>query len=166
MPFTKSVLSIDEMWSCFNWREPAFVEGIGRKIKATVQHDVSPVIKVSVGAGPNKYLAKRGSKMRKPDGLFILERKSLPGVLDELKLRDLTRVGSKMKMRLHTSGIHTVAQLCRAKKHVLRGVWSGVLGDRLWHLLGGDEIPDLVSAQKTIGHSHVLPPDHRKPDDA
>jgi len=41
-----------------------------------------------------------------------------------------------------------------------------VLGDRLWHLLRGDEIPDLVSARKYIGHSHVLPPDCRHPDKA
>lgn len=40
------------------------------------------------------------------------------------------------------------------------------MGDRLWHLLRGDEIPDLVSARKTIGHSHVLPPDSRHPDRA
>ena len=30
----------------------------------------------------------------------------------------------------------------------------------------GDEIPDLVSARKSIGHSHVLPPDSREPDNA
>jgi DNA polymerase-4 len=49
---------------------------------------------------------------------------------------------------------------------MLRHVWGGVMGERLWHLLRGDEIPDLVSARKTIGHSHVLPPDCRHPDKA
>lgn len=164
----EAVLSIDEMWAWlpYNWRDPGFVQGIGRKIKATVARDISPVIKVSIGAAPNKYLAKMASKMRKPDGLFILEGHQLPDVLHENKLRDFTGVGSKMEMRLHASGIHTTAALCRAEKQVLRGVWAGVLGDRLWHLLRGDEIPDLVSAQKSIGHSHVLPPHLRKPDDA
>jgi len=41
-----------------------------------------------------------------------------------------------------------------------------VLGDRLWHLLRGDEIPDLPSARKSLGHSHVLAPDSRVPDKA
>ncbi|MEI6673847.1 MAG: hypothetical protein WCO57_01580 [Verrucomicrobiota bacterium] len=53
-----------------------------------------------------------------------------------------------------------------ASKPVLRGVWGGVLGERLWHLLRGDEIPDLVSARKSLGHSHVLPPDNRAPERA
>jgi DNA polymerase IV len=164
----EAVLSIDEMWAWlpYNWREPEFVRELGRKIKATVERDISPIIKVSIGAAPNKYLAKMASKMRKPNGLFVLEGKELPEVLFENKLRDFTGIGNQMEMRLHASGIHTAAALCRAEKQVLRGVWAGVLGDRLWHLLRGDEIPDLVSAQKSIGHSHVLPPDLRRPDDA
>jgi DNA polymerase-4 len=40
------------------------------------------------------------------------------------------------------------------------------MGERLWHLLRGDEIPDVVSARKSLGHSHVLPPECRHPDKA
>lgn len=99
----EAVLSIDEMWAWlpYNWREPEFVREIARKIKATVARDVSPVIKVSVGAAPNNYLAKMASKMRKPDGLFLIEGRDLPVILHELKLRDFT-------------GIHTTQDLCRA----------------------------------------------------
>jgi DNA polymerase IV len=164
----EAVLSIDEMWAWlpYNLREPATVEAIGRRIKETVARDVSPVIKVSVGAGPNRYLAKTASKMKKPDGLFIIEHGDLPEVLHPLKLRDLNGIARSMETRLHAQGIHTVAELCAASKPLLHRVWGGVLGDRLWHLLRGDEIPDLVSARKTIGHSHVLPPDCRHPDKA
>lgn len=164
----EAVLSIDEMWAWlpFNWRDPTFVEVIGRKIKATIAREVSQFVKVSIGAAPNKYLAKMASKMKKPDGLFIIEGKNLPEILHENKLRDFTGIGNQMEMRLHACGIHTTDALCRAEKHVLHRVWAGVLGDRLWHLLRGDEIPELVSAQKSIGHSHVLAPDNRKPDDA
>jgi DNA polymerase-4 len=164
----EAVLSIDEMWAWlpYNLREPATVEGIGRRIKETVAREVSPFIKVSVGAGPNRFLAKTASKMKKPDGLFIIEDKDLPQVLHGLKLRDLNGIAHSMETRLHAAGVHTVAELCAASKPVLRRVWGGVLGDRLWHLLRGEEIPDLVSARKTIGHSHVLPPDSRHPDKA
>ena len=164
----EAVLSIDEMWAWlpYNLREPATVEAIGRRIKETVARDVSPVIKVSVGAGPNRYLAKTASKMKKPDGLFIIEHHDLPQVLHPLKLRDLNGIARSMETRLHAAGIHTVPELCAASKPVLHRVWGGVLGDRLWHLLRGDEIPDLVSARKTIGHSHVLPPHCRHPDKA
>ncbi len=164
----EAVLSIDEMWAWlpYNLRESATVEAIGRRIKETVARDVSPVIKVSVGAGPNRYLAKTASKMKKPDGLFIIEHDDLPQVLHSLKLRDLNGIARSMETRLHAAGIHTVPELCAASKPVLHRVWGGVLGDRLWHLLRGDEIPDLVSARKTIGHSHVLPPHCRHPDKA
>jgi len=164
----EAVLSIDEMWAWlpYNLREAATVEGIGRRIKETVARNVSPFIKVSVGAGPNRFLAKTASKMKKPDGLFIIEEKDLPQVLHPLKLRDLNGIARSMETRLHAAGVHTVAELCAASKPVLRRVWGGVLGDRLWHLLRGEEIPDLVSARKSIGHSHVLPPDSRHPDKA
>lgn len=161
----EAVLSIDEMWAWlpFNWREPNFVRELGRKIKETVTREIGEAVRVSVGAAPNKYLAKMASKMGKPDGLFIIEGHQLPDVLHGLELRDLTGIAKNIEARLHSSGIHTVEELCTAPKQVLHGVWGGVLGSRLWHLLRGDEIPDLVSSRKTIGHSHVLPPDCRTP---
>jgi DNA polymerase-4 len=164
----EAVLSIDEMWAWlpYNLREPAAVETIGRKIKAAVARDVSPVIQVSIGAGPNKYLAKMASKMRKPDGLFLIEHHQLPHILHALELRDLTGIGRRTEARLRSAGIRTVAELCAASKPELHKAWGGVLGERLWHLLRGDEIPDIVTARKSLGHSHVLAPDSRTPDRA
>ncbi|MBK1882084.1 hypothetical protein JIN85_06640 [Luteolibacter pohnpeiensis] len=164
----EAVLSIDEMWAWLplNWRNPEFVRNLGQQIKSKVANDVSPVIKVSIGAAPNRYLAKLASKMRKPDGLFIIEQNDLPVALHELQLSDLTGVGRSMETRLHAAGIHSVESLCGASKEVLRGVWGGVLGDRLWYLLRGMIMPDLETVRKSIGHSHVLPPESRKPDQA
>lgn len=162
----EAVLSIDEMWAWlpYNWRDPDFVKSLGEKIKATVAEQVGEQIKVSIGAAPNRYLAKMASKMRKPDGLFVIEGHDLPEVLHELDLRDFTGIGRSMEARLHALGIHSSRELCAASKQRLHGVWGGVMGDRLWHLLRGVEIPELVSARKSLGHSHVLPPDSRKPE--
>ncbi|MGA0845036.1 MAG: DNA polymerase Y family protein [Luteolibacter sp.] len=164
----EDVLSIDEMWAWlpYNLRERNVVEEIGRRIKQCVAREVSPHIKVSIGVGPNKYLAKTASKMRKPDGLFVIESADLPELLHALSLRDLNGIARSMETRLHAAGIHTVEALCAAPKHVLRSVWGGVVGERLWHLLRGDEIPELETARKSIGHSHVLPPDLRRPEQA
>lgn len=149
----EAVLSIDEIWAWlpFNWRESQTIREFGAKIKATIARDVAPVIKVSIGAGPNKYLAKIGTKMRKPDGLFIIEHTQLPDVQHELKLRDLTGIGRSMEARLRAAGIHTVANLCAASKPLLRRAWGGVLGERLWHMLRGDRIPDLGPRHLTGG---------------
>ncbi len=161
----EAVLSIDEMWAWLplNWREPDFVRGLGKRIKEAVNREIGPAVKVSVGAAPNRYLAKLASKMRKPDGLFVIEERDLPGVLHELELRDLTGVARSMETRLHAVDIHSVVSLCAAPKHQLHAAWGGVIGDRMWHHLRGDIVPDLVSSRKSIGHSHVLPPDKREP---
>ena len=104
------VLSIDEMWAWLplNLREPEVIQRIAEQIKATVVRDVSPVIKVSIGVGPNRYLAKAASKMRKPDGLFFIHHAALPDILHPLKLRDLNGIGKSMETRMHASGIRTL----------------------------------------------------------
>ncbi|HRQ90160.1 MAG TPA: DNA polymerase, partial [Bacteroidia bacterium] len=147
----------------FNWREPDFVTGLGRQIKSTVAERIGPSITVSVGAGPNRYLAKIASKMEKPDGLHIIEHRDLPTALHGLQLRDLTGIGRSMEDRLHTAGIRTVKDLCAAPKAVLRGVWGGVQGERMWHLLRGDDLPEAETVRRSLGHSHVLPPEERTP---
>lgn len=161
----EDVLSIDEMWAWLpvNWRDPDFVRSLGMQVKESVCSHVGECVKVSVGVAPNRYLAKLASKMRKPDGLLVIEESDLPGVLHGLELRDLTGVAKSMEVKLHAAGIHSVEALCAAPKHALRTAWGGVLGERMWHHLRGDVLPDLVTSRKSIGHSHVLPPALRSP---
>lgn len=161
----EEVLSIDEMWAWLptNWRDTGFVRTLGAKIKQSVTEHVGESVKVSIGAAPNRYLAKIASKMRKPDGLFLIEEHDLPGVLHELDLRDLTGVARSMEVRLHAAGVHSIEALCSAPKHVLHSAWGGVLGDRMFHHLRGDIVPDILTSRRSIGHSHVLPPDSRTP---
>jgi len=161
----EKALSIDEMWCWlpYNWRERKTVEELAVKIKAAVARDVSPVIKVSIGAGPNKWIAKVASKMRKPDGLFIIEMHEMPHALYPLDLQDLYGIGRSMELRLHASGIHSVEELCAAPKNVLHSAWGGIAGDRLWYTLRGMEIPAELTTRRSISHSHILPPENRAP---
>ena len=164
----EAVLSIDEMWAKLplNWRAPDFVRSLGSQIKESVSRHAGECVKVSIGVAPNRYLAKIASKMRKPNGLLVIEERDLPTVLHELELRDLTGVAKSMEARLHAVGIHTIESLCAAPKTMIHAAWGGVLGDRMWHHLRGDIVPDLVTSRKSIGHSHVLPPEKRVPDKA
>ena len=161
------VLSIDEMvcWLPLNWRTHAKVDEVGRLIKARLKAEFSECVRCSIGIAPNGWLAKVASKMRKPDGFFIIEGSDLPGVLHELELIDLHGVGRNMELRLHAHGIHTVEQLCVAPKEVLRGIWGGVEGKRLWHKIRGDVLDDYDSqpTKRSISHGHVIPPELRAP---
>lgn len=167
----EAVLSIDEMWCWlpYNWRDQETVLRVAREIKQTVHRDVSPWITASVGVAPNRWLAKMASKMRKPDGLLVIGQADLPEILYDLPLRDLHGVGQAMELRLHAHGIHDVRTLCSVNRQQLHHAWGSVEGDRLWWQIRGREIPDdplLGQVQRSIGHSHVLPPAKRSSDGA
>jgi DNA polymerase-4 len=161
----EAVLSIDEMWCWlpYNLREPQTVEKIGLDIKRAIHDQVGPWINGSVGAAPNKWLAKMASKIRKPDGLLIINHDDLPEILYDLELRDIHGIGRGMELRLHAHGIHDVRALCNATRQQLHTAWGGVEGDRIWFQMRGKEIPEAETIRRSIGHSHVLPPEKRHP---
>ncbi|MBT8037212.1 MAG: DNA polymerase [Verrucomicrobiae bacterium] len=166
----EAVLSIDEMWCWlpYNRRDPDTAQAIAQRIKQAVHDQVSPWIKASVGVAPNRWLAKMASKMRKPDGLLIIEPQHLPDILYEVDLRDMHGVGRAMELRLHAHGIHHSRSLCAATRQQLHHAWGGIAGDQLWMQLRGQEIPEptTANARRSIGHSHVLPPEKRPPENA
>ena len=161
----EAVLSIDELWCWlpYNLRSQEQLTEIGDNIKRAIADQVSPYITCTIGVAPNRWLAKMASKMRKPDGFLILESNDLPEALHPLQLSDLTGVGRSMELRLHARGIHSVAELCAASQQTLHSVWGSIEGDRLWMNLHGIEQPEQKTTRRSIGHSHVLPPDRRKP---
>ncbi len=161
------VLSIDEMvcWLPLNWRTEDKITEIAQAIKRKLRESFSESVRCSIGVAPNGWLAKTASKMRKPDGFFMIRSEELPQVLYELKLADLHGIGSNMELRLHAGGIHTVEQLCAASKPVLSGIWGGVEGKRLWHKLRGEIVDDYDADPKkrSMSHGHVLAPEMRHP---
>ena len=161
------VLSIDEMvcWLPTNLRTDSDVEAISRAIKEKLVSEFSPAVRCSIGVAPNGWLAKTASKMNKPDGFRIIHSSDLPEALHGLSLGDLHGIGANMELRLHSHGIHTVEQLCVAKKEVLRGVWGGIEGKRLWHRIRGEVTEDYDSdpTKRSISHGHVLAPEMRNP---
>jgi len=115
---------------------------------------------------PNRYLAKIASDMQKPDGLIGLLPSQLPRAIAHLELRDLPGVGARTEIRLHKKGITTMEQLLALDRPAMHKLWDSVWGDRLYHWLrgaesGDDGAPVSTGIQKSLGHSHVLGPEHR-----
>ena len=124
-------------------------------------------ITCSVGLAPNRFLAKVASDMQKPDGLVILTAADLPGRLLDLELRDLPGIGRRMEPRLHAVGIRSMRELWEASREEMHHAWGGVVGDRFWMALHGEPSEDEPEQDpKSIGHSHVLSPELRKPPQA
>ena len=158
-----AVKSIDEMACRLTGRQQAQTSAVAlaRAVKQAIRRDAGPTLRCSIGLAPNRFLAKVACDMHKPDGLTILHHRDLPQRLYRLELMDLPGIGRKMHHRLLNRGIETVEQLCRLSKEEMRDVWNGIVGDRWWHWLRGDDLPEPPTRRATVGHSHVLPPDLR-----
>lgn len=134
---------------------------VARSIKAAVAREVGACLTSSIGIAPNWMLAKMASDMEKPNGLVVLEEADIPRRLLGLKLQDFLGIGERMEARLLAHGIDTPAKLYAATKAELRGIWGGVEGERMYARLRGEVVPEDYEIHKTVGHSHVLPPDLR-----
>lgn len=165
--------SIDEMVCQLMDREqePPRARQIALAVKQAIKEDVGETLRCSIGMAPNRYLAKIASDMQKPDGLIGLLPSQLPRAIAHLELRDLPGVGARTEARLNAKGIRTMAELLSLERNGMHALWDSVWGDRLYHWLrggqtGDDGAPVSNDLQKSLGHSHVLGPEHRTPEGA
>lgn len=164
----EAVCSIDEIASRLtgSQQDVTVASALAEKIKSTIKSQVGSSLRCSIGVAPNRYLAKIAADMKKPDGFTAILPRDLPGILHQLKPRDLPGVGARMEERLSSRGIRTMEKLVSMPAKELRQAWGSVLGEKMWHLLRGEELAEKASEQQTISHSHVLPPELRNEPDA
>jgi DNA polymerase-4 len=165
--------SIDEMVCQLMGREqePPRARKIALEIKQSIYKNVGEALRCSIGMAPNRYLAKIASDMQKPDGLIGLLPSQLPRAIAHLELRDLPGVGARTETRLNGKGITTMQQLLELDRAGMRRLFDSVWGDRMYHWLRGARTEDgdgnnlsQTDVQKSLGHSHVLAPEHRSPE--
>ena len=149
-----------ELWG--EWMEEEAARELAREIKRQLAARVSPVLTCSIGVAPNRFLAKTASDMEKPDGLVVIRPEDLPDRLHRLELRDLCGIGRHMELRLRAHAIQSVAELCAASRGRLRDIWGSVEGAFFHDALHGLDAPRRrAEEQRTLGHSHILPPELR-----
>jgi len=165
--------SIDEMVCQLMGRErnPPAARQISLAIKQAIKDDVGETLRCSIGMAPNRYLAKIASDMQKPDGLIGLLPSQLPNSIAHLVLRDLPGIGARTEIRLNAKGIRTMPDLLALDRPAMHALFDSVWGDRMYHWLrgndtGDDGAPVPSELQKSLGHSHVLAPEHRSPEGA
>jgi DNA polymerase IV len=163
-----SVMSIDEMACSLMGREQPLMAALAlaEQVKEAIR-TVGSTLRCSVGLAPNRYLAKIASDIEKPDGLVALTPDILETALKGLELRALPGVGARMERRLHMGGISTMEQLLALDREKMRDVWGGIGGEKLWYWLRGEDFNDAeLEHQKSVSHSHMLPPAFRTRDGA
>jgi DNA polymerase-4 len=121
----------------------------------------------SIGVAPNKLLAKLGSRLKKPDGLTLIQKDEVEKILEDLPVSSLFGIGPKLGEELRSIGIFTCGQLGRFPVSVLSKRF-GVIGERLHEMgLGLDDSPvvpfDEEEDAKSISHSVTLEEDTSDP---
>jgi DNA polymerase-4 len=131
---------------------------IGRRIKTDIQRELKLV--ASVGAAPNKFLAKIASDLNKPDGFLVVEPGRIQEFLDPLPVGRLWGVGRVADRVLESLGIRTIGQL-RAQPVELLRQHFGKAGDHLRELAHGlDDRPVVPDREaKSISHETTFATD-------
>jgi DNA polymerase-4 len=164
----RQVLSIDEM-ECEltgSWRSREKAMDIADRIKKELRDSVGVCMRSSIGIAPNTMLGKLASDMQKPNGLTVLEQADIPSKLLHLKPSAISGVGPRMVQRLEGAGIVSMADLYAAPRDVLHTVWGGVGGTEMYDKLRGQWYEPREAVTRTLGHSHVLPPELRNAEGA
>jgi len=117
----------------------------------------------SVGIAPNKLLAKLASRLKKPDGLVVIEKEEVEKVLRDLPVSRLYGIGPKLEEALQAMGIFTCGPLGKYPVPLLIQRF-GVIGERLHEMgLGIDNSPvipfDEEEDPKSVSHSVTLEKD-------
>lgn len=97
-----------------------------QKMKNQVKSKVG--ISFSIGAGPNKLIAKIACDSQKPDGLTIITPDEIECFLSPLPVNRLLGVGHKITARMDSMGIKTINDLAKFDIQKLIAVFGKTLG--------------------------------------
>ncbi|MGL6075334.1 MAG: DNA polymerase Y family protein [Fimbriiglobus sp.] len=163
------VLSVDEM-NCKLLGDEAKIEkvtAIGQDIKSAIYKHVGDYMRCSIGVAPNRLLAKMAGDMKKPNGFTILRSEEIPERMYSLKLTDFPGIGPRMEKRLNLHNVFQVQSLYQMTIKQLSQVWgSQIHGEKWYYTIRGEDVHEKPTHRRTIGQSHILPPDFRSDDGA
>jgi DNA polymerase IV len=124
------------------WGAPAAAAGL---LKARVGEETG--LSISVGVGPNRYVAKIASGLRKPDGLVIVPPEGTEAFMLELPLSKLWGAGAKTQERFRELGILSVAQLASFGEPQLASLFGKAGAAFLYAAARGRDIGMMASGE-------------------
>ena len=158
-PFVEG-LSIDEAFLDVTGSQRLYGSGeeIARHIKADIRSELA--LTCSVGVAPNKFLAKLGSELGKPDGLTLLptEKSAIAAFLRPLPVTRLWGVGKVTRQAFDRAALYTIGDIQDAPAALLQDV-VGPHGAAHFRALAFGEDPreiELDVREKTISREHTF----------
>ena len=152
--------SIDEVVIDFSAIGPVLkrpLTDIANEIKQRIKKEIGEWMVCSVGIGTNRFLAKTGAGLHKPDGLDVIDHINLRKVYSRLKLIDLCGINHRFQARLNINGIFTPLQFLDAPLPLLKDrVFQSIVGYYWYKRLRGHEVDDIEFSRKSFGQDYAL----------
>lgn len=152
--------SIDEAVIDFNNMEYVLkrdLTDIAIEIKMRLRTEIGEWISCSIGIGTNRFLAKTGASLKKPDGLEVIDHTRIREVYGKLVLTDLCGINRRFEARLNSAGIFTPLQFLDAPADKLRyEVFHSIVGIQWYERLRGYEVDGVEYERKSFGQDYAL----------
>lgn len=137
--------------------KPSPLLQIGREIKQRMKDEIGNWISCSIGIGTNRFLAKMGASLGKPDGLELITHENVLDMYSNIELVDLYGINVGYKTRLNMNGIMTPLQFFQAPVDKLQKlVFKSVCGYYWFMRLRGWEVDAVEFARKSYGQQYAL----------
>lgn len=153
--------SIDEGIIDFHGCEPILngrsLTDIGYEIKQRVKDEIGDWMKINVGIGPNRFLAKQAAGWHKPDGLDVIDHTNLLKYYQDIEMLDISGIAERYQARLNSFDIFTPMQFLAADEYKLKKqVFKSIVGTYWYRRLRGYEIDDVETKLGMIGRQWVV----------
>lgn len=131
-------LSLDEAYLDVteNLLDEPLASRIARHIKDRIKTKLR--LTASAGVGPNKFIAKVASDLKKPDGLVVIPPNHVAAFVEKLPVEKLWGVGPATTEKLHSAGLKTTADI-RSKTEAQMVALLGSFGSFLHGLAHGED---------------------------
>lgn len=158
------LFSLDEVFMDITQTQNLFTDKyeLVEKIKKRIKVEIGEYITVSIGISYNKLLAKLGSGMNKPNGVFEINEQNLKDVYEKTKLTDICGIGERIALRLNKIGVYRLLELRNIPLHILKAEFGNAESGFLKNVAFGVDNSDIISytaspTVKSIGRSYCLP---------
>jgi len=140
---------IDEVYIDFTHAANGQCEGGGMLARALQQQITQATgLTCSIGAAPNKLLAKMASEMNKPNGMTVLYESDVQAHIWPLPCRKIHGIGPKTDARLHALGMDTIGALAAQPRERLIDHFGPAYGAWLHNAAWGrDDSPVVTESQ-------------------
>lgn len=152
--------SIDEAWMDLTGCEKLFGNpmDIARNIMDTISKELD--LWCSIGISENKFLAKMGSELKKPQGITELYVRDIKEKMWPLPVREMYGIGKQTEKRLMDYAIYKIGDIANCKLEFLKSNF-GKYGEELYRLANGIDNSQVVANpiydSKSISRSTTLP---------